>query len=83
MNNLPTTVIVILTTALVLFFIKTIHFLIATHHKKLLNWFYFNKYSINTSHNFQSATAKKTQNILTLILAFVLVSALVMEFLTR
>jgi hypothetical protein len=82
MNYLYTAEIVTMMVLWVLIIVKTIHFLKTTHRRKILNWFYFNKYSIYDSHNSKSAKAKKTQNILTVILAFLLVIAILMELLT-
>jgi hypothetical protein len=81
MNYLYTAEIIILIALCVLIIVKTIHFFIAINRKNILNWFYFNKHSIYDSHNSKSAKAKKTQNILTIILAFILVIALLIELL--
>jgi hypothetical protein len=82
MNHISTSVVVIMIAAIALIIIKTVHFLIAINRKRILSWFYFNKFSINNSRDPQSAKAKKLQNSFTLMLVFTSLAALIMLFLT-
>ncbi len=59
------------------FVIKTIHFYKSTHRKKIRYWFYFPKMTVMSSHSPQSKTAKKTQNVLSFVLAIIFLITLI------
>lgn len=82
MDHISTFAIAIIIAVVVLIIIKTIHFIISIHHKRILSWFYFNKFSINNSRDPRSAKAKELQNSFTLLLAFTALFALIILFLT-
>ncbi len=64
-----------------LIIIKTRHFVKHIRHKKLVNWFYFNRYSIALSSTQESAAAKKKQNAYTFNICMALLVLVVMFYL--
>ena len=54
-------------TAALILILKTIHFNSKFRGKKFVYWFYFDTYNIIRSQTPESATAKRTQNILSVL----------------
>ena len=59
-------------TAALVLILKTIHFNSKFRAKKFVYWFYFDTYNIVRSQTPESATAKRTQNILSVIVVILL-----------
>src|SRR5258706_3729435 len=76
MNDFLLFQIIIIATASLLSLVKTVHYTITIRRKNLLNWFYFNFYSIVNSQSEQSEKAKKTQNKFTVFIVVLLLIVL-------
>ena len=83
MNELSVLERIILAVVILLIVIKTAHYFKKIRRKNLFNWFYFGSYSIIGSQSPESARAKKTQNLFTLILLVLLLIALVIMFMNN
>lgn len=83
MNELSIFERIILAAATLLILIKTAHFFRRIHRKNLFKWVYFDRYSIIGSQTPESARAKKTQNLFTLVVAILLLIALAIVFLNN
>ena len=59
-------------TAALVLILKTIHFNSKFRGKKFVYWFYFDNYNIVRSQTPESATAKRTQNVLSVIVVILL-----------
>ena len=81
--NLPIFNTILWIAIFVILAIKTVHYFIRIRYKKLGNWVYFGQSKIIGSQTPESARAKKIQNTFTLILIFLLMVALFIEFLIR
>jgi len=81
MDTLSILELILLPLSLIVFVIKTIHFLKKIRRKRLWYWFYFDYESIIISHTPESAKAKKLQNtfsalLLTLAILYIIVTLL-------
>lgn len=68
MNELVLFQTTLIAAAFVVFLIKTAHYMATIRRKSIINWFYFNFYSIVNSQTEESERAKRLQNKLTVIM---------------
>jgi hypothetical protein len=75
--------IIIIAAASMLSLVKTVHYTLTIRRKNLLNWFYFNFYSIVNSQTEQTERAKKIQNKFTLFIVVLLLIVLSSIFINK